>query len=394
MALLCIVAVAFNSCRRPESNDATVAGKYALYLRAKDGREYIQQTDDLANGDVRSLTECIPLDGTGVSRELIYLYGNYFQFDYGNHILKKFHLQRNEVKRLDEVAIPDLSLENFISVGEDSLLLIGLDTSYRHAVYAMVNTRRMELIKQGTLMLPRARRGENSMSIGLVRLQGDTLLVGYNYVNLDRESYTTSDTIWISALDYPAMTTLHVAGDPRSTYPGGLNTIQPYSFTDQKGDYYFISCPGVLLGHRDDLPTAIFRIRKGDFSTDPGYIVNVSETIGNDAYGMWSIGKGRVLVRAETKGSYTGWNDYHNVHQFSYYVLELENGSATRLDLPLDKGGRKDAVKVIENVAYISVNSTSEGNFIWKYDLGSGQLSKGLQLDDDVDYIFRIDVLN
>ena len=298
------------------------------------------------------------------------------------------------MKRLDEVAIPDLSLENFISVGEDSLLLIGLDTSYRHAVYAMVNTRRMELIKQGTLMLPRARRGENSMSIGLVRLQGDTLLVGYNYVNLDRESYTTSDTIWISALDYPAMTTLHVAGDPRSTYPGGLNTIQPYSFTDQKGDYYFISCPGVLLGHRDDLPTAIFRIRKGDFSTDPGYIVNVSETIGNDAYGMWSIGKGRVLVRAETKGSYTGWNDYHNVHQFSYYVLELENGSATRLDLPLDKGGRKDAVKVIENVAYISVNSTSEGNFIWKYDLGSGQLSKGLQLDDDVDYIFRIDVLN
>lgn len=394
MAILLLAILGPGSCNRASEIDSlSTKEKYVLYVRAKDGHEYLKAVDDLGRGEARPVAEGIPLDKTNLSRELIFENGSYFHFDYQNRNLEKFQLDNGKLLILDTLSIPGFSLENFVRLGKDSLLLLGLDSGYRRSLYALVNTARMQVVSEGMLPLPGPRAGENSMSIGLAKINEDTLLVGYNFVTVSKESYATSDTIWIGAFRFPEMNLLQVTGDARSAYPGGLNTIQPYSFTDGHGDYYFISSPGILMGHRDDRPTAIFRIRKGQVVTDQGYMVNVSAATGDHAYGMWPLGNGRAVVRSEKKGSYTGWNDYHNVHQFSYYIVELQTGSMKRLPLPLDKGGRKDAVKIIGNSAFISVNSASEGNFIWKYDLATGALSRGLRLEDDVDYIFRIDIL-
>lgn len=367
--------------------------RYALYVRSKDGREYLHTVSDLASGYTQPVTDGWDLEEYDIGRELIVNKENFYHFSYPAFRFTRYQLEKKGLVQKNILPLPDFSLENFLWLSEDKLLLLGLDSIYQRPVYTVVRPAEMKEISRGTLPLPPPDHGENSMSIGFVHLRGDTLLMGYNYMTVDRESYSTSDSIWIAVLHTPSMKLLELSAEPRSAYPGGLNTIQPYCFTDERGDFYFISSPGILLGHRDDRPTAIFRIAKDAQVTDATYMIDVTKETGDNGYGMWYLGNGRAVVRTEKKGTYTGWNDYHNVHQFSFYTVDLATGLMTRLPLPLDKGGRRDAVRVEGDRAFISVNSTTEGNFIWVYNLHTGKLTQGLEVEDKVDYIFRIDAL-
>jgi len=390
-----LVAFAFGGCRRSQqsTNESANDGKrYAFYVRSRDGREYFKITDDLTSGILRPVSDGQLLDKMNIGRELMIVRDNLYHFDYQSHILRKLALQGEELGVSQSLSMSEFSLENFMVRG-DSLLLLGLDTTYSRPLFSWIDTRHMRIIREGILPLPLSTSGENSISIGFSYLTGDTLLVGYNFVSVNKQEYRASDTIRTAAMRIPSMELIQVSGEARSTYPGGLNTIQPYSFADENGDFYFVSSPGILLGHREDHPTAIFRIRKGSVTTDPTYMVDIKTAIGDDAYGMWYLGNGKAIVRSEKHGSFQGWNDYHNVHQFSYYTVNLGTGVMERLALPMDKGGRKDAVLVEDGQALISVNSSTEGNYIWVYDLSNGALSKGLRLEDQVDYIFRFDRL-
>lgn len=388
-----LVALLACGCSGPGGSREEKEHRYALYVRSKDGREYLHTVSDLASGYTQPVTDGWDLEEHDIGRELIVNKENFYHFSYPSFQFTRYQLEKEGLVQKNILALPDFSLENFLWLSEDKLLLLGLDSTYQRPVYAVVHPTEMKEISRGALPLPPPDRGENSMSIGFAHLRGDTLLIGYNYMTVDRESYSTSDSIWIAALHTPAMTLLERSAEPRSAYPGGLNTIQPYCFTDERGDFYFISSPGILLGHRDDRPTAIFRVAKGARVTDATYMIDVTKATGDNGYGMWYLGNGMAVVRTEKKGTYTGWNDYHNVHQFSFYTVDLAAGLMTRLPLPLDKGGRRDAVRVEGDRAFISVNSTTEGNFIWVYNLHTGQLTRGLEVEDKVDYIFRIDAL-
>jgi hypothetical protein len=191
------------------------------------------------------------------------------------------------------------------------------------------------------------------------------------------------------------MSTLGTQKETRSTYPGGINTVQSYSFYDEQGDFYFMSCPGIALGNRPDLHTGIFRIRENALQTDPEYFFDISASgINNHAYGLWYLGHGKAIIRSERKDLYKGLGDHYSTAHFEFYVLDLKAQTVKKLDLPLDKGTRRECVIVEKGIAYIAVNSTKEGNFIWLYDIRTGTLRKGLQLAGDTDFIMRIDRLN
>lgn len=382
------------SCNGPLLNH--VNKKYSIYILAKDGKEYLLQSDSLNSGKLYPERDGILVDNNLIDRDLIVKNGYYYHLKNKTPQYVKY---KNDGKSLVEVAslgLPDFSIENYAWTGKDTLLLTGLNKSdFSQVKYKVINTANMSLVTEGNINLPRPSGKYSSLSIGLTEIKQDKLFLGYTYnAQLSPSDFTSSDTAYVGVLSYPGFKLLKINKDTRSTYPGGINTIQSYSFNDEQDNYYFMSCPGIALGNRIDKPTGIFRINDRQDTIDKDYFFNISNSaIHNNAYGIWYLGNHKAILRSERRELFTGLNDIYSKAHFEFYVLDLLQKSVKKLDLPLDKGTRRECVIVKNGIAYIAVNSNQFGNYIWIYDIKTGSLKKGLELAGDTDFIMRIDQL-
>ncbi|PTS94487.1 hypothetical protein DBR11_23245 [Pedobacter sp. HMWF019] len=384
------------SCKR---KTAAIGGKkYSIYILGKDGREYLVETNTLDSGKILPERQGILLDPAETDRDIIVKDGCYYHLNRKTKSFAKYSLQENQIKETASVPLKDFAIENYYWIGQDSLLLVGLDTeNFSQVRSVLIQSDKMTLIKAADLDIPRPSGVFNSTFVGFVERKEKELFIGYTYhQRLSPSNYTTSDTMYVAVLKYPELTLLKIDKDMRSTYPGGTNLIQSYSFEDEQRNFYFMTCPGIALGNRPDLPTAIFRIKAADDTLDKNYFLDISgSVIGNHAYGIWYLGGQKAIIRSERKDLFKGLSDHYSTAHFEFYLLDLASKRVIRkLDLPLDKGTRRECVIVKNGVAYIAVNSTKEGNFIWLYDLATGTLKKGLELAGDTDFIMRIDQLN
>lgn len=370
--------------------------KYSIYILAKDGNEYMVETDQLDEGVILPEKEGAELNTREMDRSVIVKNGYYYHLNRKKATLVKYELRNRQLSAVQSMPLAKFSIENFHWLGRDTLLLTGLNTpDFTQVKYSMLNVAAMTPISEGNMDIPVPSGKFDNMSVGFVKKQGSKLLVGYTYhQELGLLNYTTSDTTYVTELNYPQMTAVKTAKDTRSTYPGGVNTVQTSSFEDAQGGFYFMDCPGIALGNRPELATAILRINKNETAPDPHYFFNISTAIGNHAYGMWPIGGDKAIVRAERKDLFKGLWDHYSTPHFEFYLVDVKNNKVLqKLALPLDKGTRRECVLLKDNIAYISISSSAEGNFIWKYDLKTGALSKGLELAGNTDFILRIDQL-
>lgn len=368
--------------------------KFSIYILGKDSKEYLVQTDDLSHGELQAEKDGVELDKKKIGRDVIVKGGFYYHLSKKQHTFSKYVKTRNSLKEIASLPIKDFSIENFYWLSKDTLLLIGLDyKTYTTARYYKIATKNFTLLATGDLPIPKPYSGFESTSLGITKLIEDKLIIAYTYhKHLGPASYKSSDTIYVASLNYPAMTLAGIEKDTRSSYPGGINTIQSYSFDTEKGDFYFMSCPGIALGNMPNIPTAIFRIKKGENLIDKSYLFNISTSkINNHAYGIWYLGNNKAIIRSERNDLYKDFSDHAGTAHFEFYVIDLITQSVNKLNLPLDKGTRRECVLVEGDTAYIAINSTNEGNFIWLYNTVSGTLKKGLKLSGDTDYIYRID---
>ncbi len=370
---------------------------YSIYVLGKDGKEFITEVAALDTGVLSPENQGAEVDIKTIDREIIVKDNLYYRMNWRSSMFSKYKLSGHSLEKVNAVEVKDFSIENFKWLGGDTLLLTGLQTpGFDKVKYVRLKSSTLAIIDQGDMDIPGPSGRFTSMSIGFAERQGKRLLVGYTYhQQLGSSNYTTSDTTYLTTLNYPEMTAIHTDKDNRSTYPAGINTVQSYTFYDEQQDFYFMTCPGIALGNRPDLPTAIFRIKKGADATDKNYFFNISDSpIQNHAYGLWYLGNGKAIIRSERKDLYKGLGDHYSTAHFEFYLLDLQTKAVQKLGLPLDKGTRRECVIVKKNVAYIAVNSTTEGNYIWVYDIRTGGLKKGLQLLGDTDYILRIDKLH
>ncbi len=360
----------------------------------KDGREYLVQTDSLEQGRIDPLQGALVIPPRHFY-SLIAKDGYYYYLDATKSALIKCSLRGHTFAPVASVPLEGFSMiENFTWLSPDSLLLIGFDFEASITRFARVDVNQLSA-EEGLVDIPPPFGPFNWMSIGFTKLNQDRFLIGYTYHSArEPGSYSTIDTITVDVLSYPSMKSLARYKDTRSAYPGGINTQQSYSFTDEKGDFYFVACPGIIAGNNPDKPTGIFRIRDGEERPDPGYFFNISASeIDNHGYGFWYIGKGRAIIRTERKKLYTSIQDHYKVPHFDFYVLNLERQTTTRLDLPLDKGSSRQCVLVEDGNVYITVNSDTDGCYVWLLDPVTLSLKKGLQFTGETDYILRLDRL-
>lgn len=390
MLIFCMYCSCGTETRRGEKSD-----KYSIHLIGGENDEYIVSAASLDSGVIvpEARTKALP---DSLSRNMIIKDGYYYSLQRKTGILSKYALKNGVLSAVAHLTLPGYHEENYIWTGKDSLLLSGLNSGNSSALYYLINTREMSILDKGPLPLLKPEGKLKSMSIGFVKRRGARLFVGYCFhAPLSPATFTTSDSMYISTLSFPEMRSLKIETDGRSTYPGGVNTVQHNEFTDESGDFYFMTCPGIAMGNRPDLPTAIFRISHDSEKVDPGYCLDISSQIGNHAYGLWYIGKGMAIVRAERKDLYKGLADHYSTPHFEFYLVDIKNEKVLRkLDLPLDRGTRKECVLLENGLVYIAVNSNKGDCYIWKYDPERNTLKRGLRISGAAEYIVRIDRLN
>ncbi|MBB2148022.1 hypothetical protein [Pedobacter gandavensis] len=370
--------------------------KYSIYILGKDGKEYLLETNQLDSGRLTPDRDGAELNTREMDRSVMVKNGYYYYLNRKKTSLIKYAIKEHQLQEIQSMPLAQFSIENYQWLGGDTLLLTGLaNPDFKQVRYTMIQTNAMKPIRAGNMEIPVPTGRFDNMSVGFVKRQGAQLLLGYTYhQQIGVSNYTTSDTTYITTLNYPEMTAVKTVKDTRSTYPGGVNTVQTSAFQDAQGDFYFMDCPGIALGNRPELSTAIMRINKNSTVADPHYFFNLSSAIGNHAYGMWSVGADKAIVRAERKDLFKGLGDHYSTPHFEFYLVDVKNNQVLqKLALPLDKGTRRECVLLKDNIAYISVNSSSEGNYIWKYDLKTAALTKGMQLAGNTDFILRIDKL-
>jgi len=384
-----------NCTTRQTGDDPEAKKKYSLYIMMKDASEYMVQTDTIDAGHVDPRAQEVKVTPSRMYYELLAHNNHYYRLNWKNGRFVQHKIVNRHFVQTDSIQLAgNWGVDNYNWLG-DTLFILGYDAKNSSVRYAKLNPWPLKAIEEGTVALPKPANGFNSMSIGFSTVLNGNLYLGYTYHKTDLNHYATSDTLYVAQLTYPGLKPIRTFKDTRSTYPGGVNTRQSHSFTDEKGDFYFISCPGIASGNHPFKPTGIFRINKADGALDPNYFFNLSASpIHNHGYGFWFIGNGKAIVRTEQKGLFEGMQDHYRVPHFSFYVLDLAKQTTSRLDLPLDKGTARNCLLVEKGLVYIAVNANGGGNFVWIYNPQTGSLRKGLRFDDEVDYILRLERLN
>lgn len=391
--ILLLLMVFFIGCSsRDQSNSSS--NNYSFYIMNKNLGNTIVTTNSIDSGTINILKDGIDLPTQYFDRSIIVHNGFFYHIKSGKFI--KFEMQESALTEIAAIPMSNQHIENMNWQGKDTLLLFTLDNkTYSKLHYYKIDVKKFEIIQKEEIHLPIAPIKFPIVSIGFSTLHQNNLILGYTYNKVINETdFTTIDTMYFATLDPQTLKIKSIQKDNRSTYPGGVNTVQSYSFHDERGNFYFMSCPGIALGNNLSKPTAIFKIPNNTTTVDSSYFFNLTATNQNHAYGMWYLGNNEAIIRSERKDLYNDFSDHHSTYQFEYYVVDLLKQTATKLTLPYDKGTRKESVLVENGKAYITIDDKDDNHQVWIYNIQTKKISTGLKLDKETDFIVRIDKLN
>ncbi len=385
--------MSMSACRDMEGAKAK---KYSVVVGSGQGELYIWQTDHLDSGTVDPIAKGVKL--LGPPRIWYYLLvrdGFYYYVDSKSEYFIKAQVRDERFVHLDSIRLPDFSYpDNSLFITRDTIFLVSHSMGMQAKKFAKVNVRTMTA-SIGSLPVPSPRAPFDNMSVGFEMWRGDRLWIGYTYHYANKNmGFGSSDTVYVARMTYPGMALEHIDKDPRSTFPGNVNTAQQNTFKDEKGDFYFLSSPGIVRGANPHQPTAVYRIKADEQTIDSSYFFNISASeVQNHAYGLWYLGNHKALLRSERKDLFKTYKEHYAVPHIGYYEIDLLTREVSRLDLPLDRGSSRTCVLVEGEKAYITINDGKGGNDIWIYRPGDRSLVKGLHFEGDVDYIFRLEKL-
>lgn len=394
-ATACFWALLFVACSSDKKNQESASEiHYTAYTLNKDHTSSFVLLDSL---DTRNQTRQAANPTKNFNREYIQKDGSFYQHDFKSGFFFKYHLSSSgQFVVVDSVELGKVHLENFLwKAKSDSLLLFTVQQpNIGKSSMHLIETDPLRILRQEDLPLPSAIDEYGLINIGVVDLRDDKLWIAYSFSKfIGNNDYTTAPQMYYTTLDFHSFECLHSQEDHRSTYPGGISTVQNYQDRNEQGDLYFMTCPGIALGNREDAPTAIFRKLANSNEVDRKFMINISAQLNNHAYGFWYLGDQKAIIRSEQKDKYTDFSDHHSTYQFEYYLVDLDSGDLEKINIPLDKGTRKETVLIEQGIAYIAIDDKDDQHSLWAFDPSSKQTKLIRQFGKDIDFILRLDKL-
>ncbi len=376
----------------PEIEDI-VDPEFAVIVGTDNGR-YMLPIEDLMSGVISPVGK-----GTNVS-EILTWEENVMQkgrdIYHVNPDANKFGKYRFEdgvLKVIQEIPfshIPSLYLGWHAWVS-DSELIFG-PRSGNH--YAIVDVDKMTVVKSGEFDKT-AIPADHSRRVFSVIPQGNKLFLGYGLYNEATEVHY--DKSYTAVLDYPSMTNLEVTGEDDRSAPLGTVRNSYFSNFKDNGYTYILTIPmPVLGGGKADMPTAIYRVKDGEYKLDPDYFFNISaQRNGDNQLGVTYIGNGKVLLISahDTDTHIKEFNDWWYANMWEYLIVDINTKQVVKkLDFPLVGNSRSGVVH--NGKGYIAVNdATADGVYIWEYDSNTDKLTRGARVDGadgDTPMLYRL----
>jgi len=394
----------FQSCKKSSSDnpaeeptEATFAVGGALL---NPSGMYLTQTGALSSGEISFAG-----NGADVTTKapgfLAFIQKNGFYYSFLNNAstLTKYSFdnQSLNVVKVIPFVLTDGFRYSHTWIDDKTLMIYGNTGAYK-----VVNVETMAVTMDGNLNLP-LKTGLTKPRVGFAEVKDNKLYVGYSYAD---ESYPASvkypeltnyatSMSYFAVYDYPAITNVKYSEDGRSTSPGNdrNGVFKTFVYND---DLYVMTSPLPLIGQNYDLPTGIFRFKKGATAVDATYFFDISAKLNGDpVLGGGYAGNGKVVVRRIRMDLHTDWNSFSQKNIQEYHVIDLVANTITKLNIPLSKSMTTAANFLVDNTkVYFPVNTVDvDGNFnIYNYDGATGTLTKGLQVKniDQVQFLSRV----
>lgn len=381
--LLGCLAALFEECK--PAPDARRFGVIFFY----NDKEYFVETPSLSEGLVS-----VPPQPDDFSSAIVFGYqdGYYYGMEDEQKKLIRYRTVGDELVVEKELSYKGTPWSYYSSwhnwINARTLLMGTTNGDGREFDYAVIDVQDMRFLAKGKLDIPPPGRNEHYGGI-FARHRGDRLYIGYSLYRGFRSPTPVQDTTYLASIAYPSMQTIGIQKDTRSVWPGGYYLHASFSVENDDA-IYFMTEPGGRTHNHPTAPTGIYRIPAGQDRLDSTYFFRIADKKTEEAYELFSLGRGKALTKVVVNSRITQYMDYLYKNVVEYYVLDLKNRTRTRLPLPLDE------LEFVQNVladgddVYIAVNTGNDESIVWKYSLTTGRLTKGLRIPGRVYHLNRL----
>ncbi|MCE6988071.1 DUF4374 domain-containing protein [Dyadobacter sp. CY323] len=378
-----------NNTNEPEPEESS----YAIWLQLgswPNTFQYVVGTPSLSTGSVNLKGNGVEVTGKAdygiIPHQGFYYYPSTSS---GKGRLSKFSLENNQLTTVLEVPYTHIAnINSYIWADDNTLIFLGTDGDSKKILYSVVDAKTLK-VTNGEIKAPAIPQGFLNYALGNVNFVGGKLFLGLAHTA--QWPAPAEKKVSVLVVDYPSFNYVKTITDTRTVGPGVSNMWSPGSFSDEKGDIYYLANPSWM---GTGLPSAIYRIKSGTTEFDASYFFNTNtSSIGNPAESIWYLGNGQAIVKYLDQSIAAGGST--SQHTYGFATINVANGSVIKklTEIPLDKGSAIGNVIVDGGKAYISANSETGKDYIWEYDVASGTVKPGLEVEGGYDFILRIDKL-
>ncbi|WP_348619835.1 hypothetical protein [Pedobacter lusitanus] len=316
----------------------------------------------------------------------------YFLMDKSDKTLLKYRATADGLvlqQSVDMKAIAWEPYSGWVNRVNDHTILLGSVVNERFS-YSEVDLKEMKILRNGILAVPPAPKGVNYTGIS-AQMADNRLFVSYTFQKgfMREHINPPDDAVHTAIFNYPSLKLQRKFEDKRTTWPGSYNIWSSNSLV-LNDTVYVLGQPGGRTGNHPSAPSAILRLNKGENTFDPGYLFKLGNQGVQEAYTLYNLGHGLAVTKIVESPVIREFDDYMTKRISRYELVDLRRQKKIALAMPPVFLDFLMNVAADDNFAYFSVYQENNKSQIWLYDLRSGILKRGTEVNGQ---IIRIDKL-
>ena len=364
----------------------------------KTQKEYDQniivRAKDLTKGTISITGKGADTGGTALTPHIIYRDGFYYGVSREGNF-GKFEVGAT-VRTIKEFPLSMIKDRQFSHAWLDrkTVVLVGSTGRQKEVSWARIDTQKMKLLDSGTLALKAPAEGEIFCASGLLgyRQSDNTLIFPHIYIAEKRgdRAKKLRGEIYVAFIDAATMQVKSVDTDKRADWLGSMSfgdNRTCSTFTDKAGNFYFVAAK-ILRETPKPSTTAqrslILRVNSGAMETDKTY--DAYDQPRGKIIDLTPVSDDEVMLYVQDPKQATPdnpiWDSVKNRYVFFWQILNLRTHKVRRIEgVSLSVGNLSHFAAPSGDKVYLGANVESGNSCIYIYDLKSGKVSKGAELE-------------